>query len=166
MSGARAGMGGWSASPFRRAWACGCEKIVRRPECPFDEDRDNCYNNSALIDLGRLEAIQRCLHQQLILRIVVGVMSGKVFINYRREDTAQAAGRIYDRLAQAFGREAIFMDIDKIPYGNDFTTHIRDQFNSCKIVVALIGPKWLSARRGWRFFSKRRIDESLDWVRT
>lgn len=93
-------------------------------------------------------------------------MSGKVFINYRREDTAQAAGRIYDRLAQAFGREAIFMDIDKIPYGNDFTTHIRDQFNSCKIVVALIGPKWLSARRGWRFFSKRRIDESVDWVRT
>jgi hypothetical protein len=31
-------------------------------------------------------------------------MPGKIFINYRRDDAIATAGRLHDRLAQAFGR--------------------------------------------------------------
>ncbi len=36
----------------------------------------------------------------------------KIFLSYRREDTADVTGRIDDRLVQQFGREAVFMDVD------------------------------------------------------
>jgi len=41
-------------------------------------------------------------------------MKAKVFINYRREDTAPYAGRLYDRLAEHFGEDQVFIDIDQI----------------------------------------------------
>ena len=38
-------------------------------------------------------------------------MRGKIFINYRREGTAETAGRLYDRVAQAFGHKNLFVDL-------------------------------------------------------
>lgn len=38
----------------------------------------------------------------------------KLFISYRRADSASIAGRIYDQLAAYFGREALFKDVDSI----------------------------------------------------
>jgi hypothetical protein len=32
----------------------------------------------------------------------------KLFISYRRDDSADIAGRIYDRLVAKFGEEAVF----------------------------------------------------------
>ena len=46
---------------------------------------------------------------------------GNVFISYRREDSAGWAGRLAERLKQTFGAESIFMDIDTIQPGTDFT---------------------------------------------
>jgi len=40
-----------------------------------------------------------------------------IFISYRRSDSAAIAGRIRDRLAQYYGADAIFIDIDSIPFG-------------------------------------------------
>ena len=40
-------------------------------------------------------------------------MSG-VFISYRREDSQQLAGRLFDRLVQRFGKNRVFRDIDAI----------------------------------------------------
>ena len=36
-------------------------------------------------------------------------MADKIFINYRREDSIGTAGRLRDRLAEAFGEENLFM---------------------------------------------------------
>lgn len=44
----------------------------------------------------------------------------KIFISYRRVDSEDVAGRIYDRLVQHFGHDAIFKDVDDIPFGVDF----------------------------------------------
>src|SRR3954466_6304267 len=49
-----------------------------------------------------------------------GADSGSVFLSYRREDTRHLAGRLYDRLAQRFGHEQTFMDVDSIEPGADF----------------------------------------------
>ena len=50
-------------------------------------------------------------------------MSG-IFISYRREDSAAYTGRLYDRLSTHFGADQVFMDVDDIPPGADFASHI------------------------------------------
>lgn len=46
--------------------------------------------------------------------------SAKVFVSYRREDSAGHAGRLFDRISAYFGdRIKIFMDIDSIAPGED-----------------------------------------------
>jgi hypothetical protein len=44
---------------------------------------------------------------------------GKLFISYRRDDTADSCGRLDDKLAARFGRANVFKDVDSIPLGAD-----------------------------------------------
>src|SRR4029453_9644354 len=73
-------------------------------------------------------------------------MAGKIFINYRRDDSIGTAGRLHDRLAQAFGRKNLFMDVDHIPAGVDFVEYLNSQLAACDIFLAVIGPNWLDAK--------------------
>jgi hypothetical protein len=41
----------------------------------------------------------------------------KATVGYRRDDTADVAGRIYDALETRFGRDYLFKDVDDIPLG-------------------------------------------------
>ena len=63
-------------------------------------------------------------------------MSG-IFISYRRDDkvAAAVARSLYDRLAEHFGKEHIFMDIDTLKAGVDFVEQ-RDA------LIAMIGDEW------------------------
>jgi TIR domain len=88
-------------------------------------------------------------------------MAGKIFINYRRDDSAGTAGRVHDRLAQAFGRKAIFMDVDHIPAGVDFVTHLNAQVAVCDVFLAVIGPDWLNSKDET---GARRFDNPEDFV--
>ena len=73
-------------------------------------------------------------------------MAGKIFINYRRDDSIGMAGRLHDRLVQTFGRDKLFMDVDHIPAGADFVAHLNNQVAECDVVLAIIGPNWLRAK--------------------
>ena len=73
-------------------------------------------------------------------------MTARIFINYRRDDSAGTAGRLHDRLAQNFGRKNLFMDVDHIPAGIDFVEHINSQVAACDIFLAIVGPNWLDSR--------------------
>ena len=88
-------------------------------------------------------------------------MAGKIFINYRRDDTIAAAGRLHDRLAQAFGRRNLFLDVDHIPAGVDFASHLNEQVGSCDVFLAVIGPKWIASTDET---GARRIDNPEDFV--
>jgi hypothetical protein len=85
-----------------------------------------------------------------------------VFINYRREDSAGHAGRLYDALSKHFGPEHVFMDIDTIDPGDDFAEVVEHRIASCDVLIALIGRRWLTTedREG-----RRRLDRPEDWVR-
>ena len=85
---------------------------------------------------------------------------GSIFICYRREDTADVTGRIYDRLADHFGPEHVFMDVEAIRLGYDFRSEIDQRIKVCSIVIVVIGDKWLAQVDG-----KRRIDDENDRVR-
>jgi acyl carrier protein len=85
-----------------------------------------------------------------------------IFISYRRADSADVSGRIYDRLAGEFGDAAVFKDVDDIPFGVDFKAYLGDMVRKCDIQLAVIGPQWLDVQddRG-----KRRLDNPSDFVR-
>ena len=51
-------------------------------------------------------------------------MSGKIFINYRRDDASHLAGRLYDRLAAHFPKNQIFIDVDNLDPGVHFVEAI------------------------------------------
>jgi len=89
--------------------------------------------------------------------------SESIFLCYRRADTEDVSGRMYDRLTRKFGRKAVFKDVDNIPLGRDFREHIDKRIRSCKVVIVVIGAKWLQVTdaRG-----ARRLDADLDHVRT
>ena len=89
-------------------------------------------------------------------------MNAKLFINYRREDTAPYAGRLYDRLSAHFGDEQVFIDIDQIEPGEDFVEAINRKVGACEIAIVLIGPNWLRATDA---SGKRRLDDTEDFVR-
>ena len=61
---------------------------------------------------------------------------GSIFISYRRDDTADVAGRLYDRLAQHFGKELIFKDVDSIPLGVNFRKYLSESVGRCAILLA------------------------------
>jgi formylglycine-generating enzyme required for sulfatase activity len=88
-------------------------------------------------------------------------MAGKIFINYRRDDSISTAGRLHDRLAQAFGRKNLFMDVDHIPAGVDFVDYLPGQVAACDVFLAVIGPNWLDAKDD---SGRRRFDNPDDFV--
>lgn len=88
--------------------------------------------------------------------------SPKIFISYRRADSTDIAGRIYDRLTAHFGKPAIFKDVDSIPPGIDFKEHLEKAVGRCKVFLVVIGDKWLEPTALTR---KSRLHDPSDFVR-
>jgi hypothetical protein len=90
-----------------------------------------------------------------------GPRRGKVFISYRRRESAGHAGRLYDRLAQHFGDERVFMDLRMEP-GVDFVEQIDDAVAHCDALLSVIGAEWLDIRDS---DGRRRLDDPGDFPR-
>ena len=91
-----------------------------------------------------------------------GNVTGRIFMSYRREDTAYPAGWLYDRLARHFARGQVFKDIDSIELGDDFVEVITTAVGSCDVLLALIGDRWLTLTGQ---DGRRRLDNLDDFVR-
>lgn len=85
----------------------------------------------------------------------------KLAISYRRSDSSAIAGRIFDRLTAHYGKQSVFMDIDHIPIGTDFRTHIQETLQRTDVLIAVIGPKWV----GIDAAGDARIQDEKDPVR-
>lgn len=88
--------------------------------------------------------------------------SPKLFISYRRDDSADVVGRVYDRLVENFGTASVFKDVDSIPLGIDFRSYLDKAIAKCDIVLVVIGPHWLQASDT---NGDRRLDDPRDVVR-
>jgi multidrug efflux pump subunit AcrA (membrane-fusion protein) len=86
----------------------------------------------------------------------------RIAISYRREDSAAIAGRIFDRLKDRYGTDAVFRDIDAhIPAGRDFREYINKMLDQTDITLVVVGPRWFGPEKDGR----RRIDNPRDPVR-
>jgi TIR domain len=85
----------------------------------------------------------------------------RIFISYRRTDTPHIAGRLFDRLVARFGAANVFIDVDSIEPGVDYTRAIFDAIDRCDVLLALIGMHWLDAVDE---HSRRRLDDPDDLV--
>jgi hypothetical protein len=89
-------------------------------------------------------------------------VSAKIFLSYRRQDSAGYTGRIFDRLRAAFGKDAVFHDVDSIRAGQDFADAIEATISSCACMLVMIGPDWLQIEDE---AGQRRLDAPQDYVR-
>jgi len=64
-----------------------------------------------------------------------------IFLSYRRTDGAQAC-RIREWLARRLGADAVFMDVENIPFAVNFPEYIKAEIESAQLLLALIGPNW------------------------
>jgi hypothetical protein len=85
----------------------------------------------------------------------------KIAISYRRSDSQDITGRIFDRLAQHYGKETVFRDIDSMQPGIDFREQISEALTTSDILLVIVGPKWL----GLGEETRQRIDNEDDPVR-
>src|SRR5262249_47973464 len=86
--------------------------------------------------------------------------SPRITISYRRGDSGIITGRIFDRLANHYGKNAVFRDIDNIPAGVDFREGIDENLDQSAVVLAIVGPRWIGSYSG-----RDRISEPSDPVR-
>ena len=86
-----------------------------------------------------------------------------VFINYRgAADSLYAADLLHAELSHVLGPGRVFLDSESIGPGADFVQTIVDRVRGASIVLAVIGPYWLTALDP---DGRRCIDDPRDWVR-
>ena len=86
----------------------------------------------------------------------------KIFINYRTADEPYGAALLDGALSQCFGTDVVFRAPKSIGPGDDFEQQIMAAAGSTRVLLAVIGPKWLAAADD---NGNRRLDDPNDFVR-
>jgi hypothetical protein len=87
----------------------------------------------------------------------------RIFISYRRTDTEEIVGRLYERLIEhVVEPTAVFRDIQSIPAGEDYLQAVRVAVATADVLLAVVGPQWLDMTDSE---GGRRLDDPMDLVR-
>lgn len=74
-------------------------------------------------------------------------MSGRIFVNYRRDDDKNFAARVHKHLCDEFGTDNVFLDVDQLKPGERFDEVLTTALASTKVLLVLIGPRWMELLR-------------------
>lgn len=85
-----------------------------------------------------------------------------IFISYRREDSRDTVGRMYDRLSAQYGVARVIRDIDSLPIGRSFPEALDEAVSKAAITLVIIGPNWASICDD---SGVSRLENSEDFVR-
>jgi len=88
--------------------------------------------------------------------------TGRIFISYRREENGWPARKLYEVMAERFGEDRVFKDVDSIEPGDDFVDQIQSAVASCDVLLALVGRNWTTTTGPG---GGRRLDDPEDFVR-
>jgi hypothetical protein len=147
----------------RREWNGWGGNAPARPGCGFDTacsaPGHRVFRPAAEGGICRTEA---STFGGATLSVTVWTDMAKIFISYRRADSVDATGRMFDRLVAVFGQGNVFKDVDSIPLGSDFADVIAERLNECDVVIVVIGRFWLTVRGE---DGKPRLNDPGDYVR-
>ncbi len=87
----------------------------------------------------------------------------KIFISYRRSDSALMSRRLYDVLVERVGAKRVFRDVDSLLKGKDFRAGIERYIFESDVMLVLIGNKWLDMPDD--ITGQPRLDNPQDFVR-
>lgn len=87
----------------------------------------------------------------------------KIFISYRRKDSAREVGRLRDRLKAEFGDQSVFRDLTDIPPGADFRDILGRETNGCDVMLVVIGPLWAGITDARE---QKRLFDPLDFTKS
>jgi hypothetical protein len=86
----------------------------------------------------------------------------KIFISYRRDDSGDVTGRLYDWITNRLGAKSVFRDVDDIPFGVDFKRYLEEMVSKSNVMLVIIGPHWATITEA---SGTRRLDNPRDFVR-
>lgn len=89
-------------------------------------------------------------------------MQKRIFISYRRVDSARDALHLATLLKQAFGKSRVFIDCRTLDGSPDWLHELEREVAASGTVIALIGGGWLDAKDE---SGRRRLDDHNDLVR-
>lgn len=69
-----------------------------------------------------------------------------IFISYRRKESFEDAKSIYRSLESEFESHNVFLDVNSIRGGEDWDKTIRNEIESCQVLIVIIGPNWVGDR--------------------
>ena len=85
----------------------------------------------------------------------------RIFINFRNFDGDWAALAIRNTLVERFGANEIFLSSFSIRPGEDFAAQLLSHASECDVLLAVIGPRWLTVTGP---DGKPRLGAADDWV--
>ena len=85
-----------------------------------------------------------------------------IFINYRTGDEEASATLIERELSNRFGSAKVFHAPKSVAPGDDIPTAIIEAVRDSKVLVAVIGPRWLKATDK---YGQPALGSDRDWVR-
>src|SRR5262245_5795866 len=88
--------------------------------------------------------------------------SSRIFISYRRDDSAGHVLALLPALRRHFG-DRIFKDTENIPFGVDYHEFISSVLATCSVMLAIIGRDWLTIQDPK--LKMRRLDNVEDPLR-
>ena len=84
-----------------------------------------------------------------------------IFISYRRSDSQFETWQMYRLLSDLFGVDNVFLDVADIDKGDDFGVTQLAAVRSARVVLVVIGDRWLTATDS---AGRRRLDNPDDNV--
>lgn len=81
----------------------------------------------------------------------------EIFVSYRRNDPSARA--FISNLEAIYGPDRVFVDVDDLRPGVAFPARIADAIRSSVVVIAAIGPSWVTPR--WQ---PGNLSQEEDWI--
>ncbi|WP_050371526.1 toll/interleukin-1 receptor domain-containing protein [Streptomyces acidiscabies] len=85
-----------------------------------------------------------------------------IFVNYRTNDEEATATLVERELSRVFGDENVFRASKSIPPGGRFPQELLTAARHCRVLLALIGPRWAEARTR---DGRPALEDPEDWTR-
>ncbi len=144
--------------PYVPKYSFGEQVVALQAESAQHEGLLSAYSTLA----QQISAVVRRVREERAPAVRASDENRRIFISYRREDSAHVVDRLRVSLDELFGAGVAFVDIDSMQLGEAWAERIETEVRSAGALLVVIGRKWLRAQDD---YGRRLIDQPGDWCR-